>query len=88
MTIRELGSLGEFVSSVAVLITLVYLALQTRQNTRAVYAATELEMLREVNSMNRSLASDPVLSKTVGAFLNEPESVSDEEAAQAHYRFI
>lgn len=32
MNINELGSLGEFVSAIAVLITLIYLALQTRQS--------------------------------------------------------
>jgi hypothetical protein len=34
MTLFELGAIGEFVGSVAVLITLVYLALQVRQNNR------------------------------------------------------
>ena len=34
MSISELGSLGEFVGSIAVLATLIYLAMQIRQNTR------------------------------------------------------
>jgi hypothetical protein len=38
MTIAELGAIGEFVGSVAVLITLAYLAIQVRQNTRHVQA--------------------------------------------------
>ena len=33
MTIQDLGSIGELVSSVAVLITLIYLAIQVKQNT-------------------------------------------------------
>jgi len=32
MNIMELGSLGEFVSSIAVVLTLAYLAVQTRLN--------------------------------------------------------
>ena len=36
MTIQDLGALGEFLGSIAVLATLVYLALQTRQNTAAI----------------------------------------------------
>ena len=36
MTIQELGSIGEFVAAVATIATLFYLALQIRQNTRAV----------------------------------------------------
>jgi hypothetical protein len=33
MTLQDLGSLGEFIGAIAVVITLVYLALQIRQNT-------------------------------------------------------
>ncbi len=35
MTISELGAIGEFVGSIAVLATLIYLATQIRQNTRS-----------------------------------------------------
>ncbi len=38
LTIQDLGALGELLGSVAVLATLVYLALQTRQNTMAITA--------------------------------------------------
>ena len=36
MDIMELGAIGELVGGLAVLVTLVYLALQVRQNTRSV----------------------------------------------------
>jgi hypothetical protein len=35
-TIQNLGALGEFVGSIGVIITLVYLAVQIRQNTQSV----------------------------------------------------
>ncbi len=38
LTIQDLGALGELLGSVAVLATLVYLSLQTRQNTMAISA--------------------------------------------------
>ena len=38
MTIQDLGALGELLGSVAVLATLIYLALQTRQNAMAISA--------------------------------------------------
>ena len=41
LTIQDLGALGELLGSVAVLATLVYLALQTRQNTLAIGAQLE-----------------------------------------------
>ena len=34
MNIQELGSLGEFIAAIATIVTLIYLALQIRQNTR------------------------------------------------------
>ncbi len=38
LTIQDLGALGELLGSVAVLVTLVYLALQSKQNTAAIGA--------------------------------------------------
>ena len=34
MTISDLGSIGEFVSSIAVVFSLVYVAIQVRENSR------------------------------------------------------
>ena len=39
MTIQDLGSLGELVAAIATVATLGYLAVQIRQNTRAVHAS-------------------------------------------------
>lgn len=38
---QVLGNFGEFIGAIAVVITLVYLALQVRENTRAVMGATQ-----------------------------------------------
>jgi hypothetical protein len=40
MSIQDWATIGEILSSIAILITLVYLAIQTRQNTEAVRAST------------------------------------------------
>jgi len=53
LTIQDLGALGELLGSVAVLVTLVYLALQTRQNTMAISAQLDAARLEAV--MNHSL---------------------------------
>ncbi len=44
LTIQDLGALGELLGSVAVLATLIYLALQTRQNTMGI--AAQLDVAR------------------------------------------
>jgi len=44
MTLLELGALGEFLGSIAVLATLVYLSIQIRQNTRAMNESRQLAL--------------------------------------------
>ncbi len=44
MTIIELGALGEFVGAIAVVVTLAYLAIQIRQNTRTMAESKRLAL--------------------------------------------
>ena len=53
LTIQDLGALGELLGAVAVLATLVYLALQTQQNTMAI--AAQLDATRITTSQNLQL---------------------------------
>ena len=62
MSIQELGALGEFIGSIAVLVTLVYLAIQIRQNTRSIeesqrMARVEAMVTRNTNMENALIAS-------------------------------
>ena len=52
LTIQDLGALGELLGSVAVLATLVYLALQTRQNTMAIGAQIDATRLGTQQTLN------------------------------------
>ena len=70
MTLQDLGNLGEFVGAIAVVITLVYLALQIRQNTahlsqntRAVRLAALDASLESGNRVREILISNPELSE-------------------------
>ncbi len=66
MTIQELGSVGEFVSSIAVLFTLIYLAVQVRQTRDATIASTMLNnrmQFQEVMLANRDSVIGPVIIK-------------------------
>ncbi len=58
MSITDLGSLGEFVSSIAVLFTLIYLVLQIRQNTRSIRSQSRFHVLEALNSDTRSLTEN------------------------------
>jgi hypothetical protein len=44
MTIAELGALGELIGAIAVVVTLVYLAVQIRQNTRSMEESRRLAL--------------------------------------------
>lgn len=55
LTIQDLGALGELLGSVAVLVTLIYLAMQTRQNTMAI--AAQLDATRVTTSQNIMLTT-------------------------------
>jgi hypothetical protein len=63
MSIAELGDLGEFIASFGVLATLIYLAIQMRQNTQALRLNTAQVITEELQQMFSLLASDEGLSK-------------------------
>jgi hypothetical protein len=65
MTIAELGSLGEFIASFGVLATLVYLAIQMRQNTQALRLNTAQVVTEELQQMFSLLASDVGLAEVL-----------------------
>ncbi len=61
MTISELGSLGEFVSSIAVLTTLVVLVFQVRGARAEISSQTRREIKRQNNETWYQLVQDPKL---------------------------
>ncbi len=65
LTIQDLGALGELLGSVAVLATLVYLALQTRQNTMAIAAQLDATMMRARQEGNLLVATSTELGEAL-----------------------
>ncbi|RLA46317.1 MAG: hypothetical protein DRR06_05375 [Gammaproteobacteria bacterium] len=91
MNIQELGSLGEFVGAIAVMVTLVYLAIQTRLTRKAAevtqraaeetakYAGVQAgAAVVEGYSRWRMLMSKPDIAKII-VKAREDESLTDEE---------
>jgi hypothetical protein len=62
VTLESLGNLGEFVGSIAVIISLVYLAIQIKKNTEAERTSTYRSIVSDFGFMNQSMASDPELT--------------------------
>ena len=66
LTIQDLGALGELLGSIAVLVTLIYLALQTRQNTAAISAQVDAAGIAATLNLNMSMASsDEILNAMI-----------------------
>lgn len=81
MTLNELGNIGEFVSSIGVIVSLIYLALQVRKNTETERTSTYQSVVSDFGSLNRAMASTPELSYLfVKAMENFGELSSDEKA--------
>ena len=51
--LESLGNIGDFIGGIAVLVTLVYLAAQVRQNTQSVDTASRQEIVAGFRSHNR-----------------------------------
>lgn len=65
MTIVELGAIGEFVGSIAVLATLGYLAVQVNQTKRAVQSASLQTGIATMTQNSQNVAADPDYSEIV-----------------------
>ena len=65
MTLNELGNLGEFISGLAVVVTLVYLAVQIRHNTRAVRSSMHQDMIESTLRIAESVSDTDDLGRIV-----------------------
>jgi len=63
MDIMELGALGEFVGSIGVIVTLIYLATQIRQNTTAVRADMSKDLMLTSRSAIWELTANADLAR-------------------------
>lgn len=79
MTIEQLGNLGEFIAAIATLTTLVYLAVQIRQNTRAVRAASHHAVTDSFNHINSKIGTDPSAARIYRLGLEGLENLTEDE---------
>jgi len=63
MTIIELGALGEFFGSIAVVATLIYLVIHLRQNTDALRTTVEESISRSSQEMIMAAPNDELLAR-------------------------
>lgn len=74
-----IGAIGEILGAVAVLVTLVYLAIQIRQNTRSVTMSVYESAMSGFNEVMRDITTNGDLSEIVRRGALDPASLSEEE---------
>ena len=79
MTLQDLGSIGELLGGVAVVVSLIYLALQIRQNTETVRASTFQQAAASSSALAEQLSLDPELTRIFTSGVNELASLSEED---------
>ena len=82
LTIQDLGSLGEFFGSIAVLATLIYLALQTRQNTMAIAAQVDAARITSVTTLSLAAATSNEVQEALNEDTVDAPSISEARRAQ------
>jgi hypothetical protein len=63
VTLQDLGNIGEFVAAIATLITLIYLAAQIRQNTRAVRSSAFQQVVDSFSGISLEIGLNRELSE-------------------------
>lgn len=86
-----LASLGEVVGAIAVVVSLIYLAAQVRQSTRAQRLENSSRILDRTAAMQAALSRDPAMSVLFSKGVSDPSTLSPQERIQftwAMYEFF
>ena len=86
MNWEAIGAVGEVGGAIGVIVTLIYLATQIRQNTRTIRLTAYDSFQRSVSEAQRSIASDPELSRINRTGLDTPDEL--DAAEQERFRLL
>jgi hypothetical protein len=82
MSIDTLGNLGDFMGGLAVIVSLVYLARQIRQNTRMLRASALSSTTDTYVAFNHLLGSDPLAARVFQIGLEDFAALAENEQRQ------
>ena len=88
MTIQDLGSIGEFLGGLAVLVSLVYLALQIRQNTTSVRAAASASVAESLSRVTETMSLEPELARIWTEGLADHDSLDGDARIRFNMIFL
>ena len=87
LDLETLANVGEFVSAVAVVISLIYLAFQVRQNTASLRTENYARALERVANMQARLSSDAAFTTIVARGAADPARLTATERMQFSWTF-
>jgi hypothetical protein len=76
MDLDNLAKLGEFVGGFFVVVSLIYLANQVRQNTKSLRTENYARVLDRMSTLQSKLSSDPELNRIVVVGAQTPEAMT------------
>ena len=80
------GAIGEIIGALAVFLTLIYLALQIRQNTKAVQASAVDASISKVTSVRQSMYESAEVAEIYIAGLANPDDL--DELSRTRFRLV
>lgn len=83
MSWEALGAVAEMVGAVGVIATLAYLAIQVRQNTRAIRAQTYDSFVSQLRNWNEPMRADERMAERFHELIEDVESLSPQEQRHA-----
>jgi len=88
MDLDALGNIGEFVGALGVVASLVYLAVQVRQNTASVRAATFQALAQSYSDFASLIGSDGEVARILHAGSSDPEAGTELERFRFNFLLV
>ena len=79
-----MGAVAEMLGAFAVFISLIYLAIQTKQNTKALRSAAFQQVRDSFSNVSMAMAQDPKLGSLLRRVANN-EELSEDEVSQTNF---
>jgi hypothetical protein len=86
MNWNAVGAIGEIIGALAVFLTLIYLALQIRQNTKAVQASAVDASISKVTNVRQSMYENVEISRIYIKGLAHPDDL--DEVSRTRFRLL
>ena len=85
MTLDQLASLGEFVGGIGVIVSLVFVGIQIRQNTNSIKGQSELDLNQRYAELHGRANVSDELPRIWDKAINNPNELSEEEIRRARW---